>query len=73
MQHEKKINYMKIAAGICGFGFTCEQLDLLTSIYDKVLVNEGDTNLREIAEIEVQVSNREKERLKKEKIKPKQK
>jgi hypothetical protein len=32
MTHEEKINYMKIAAGIVGYGFDTKGLDMLVSL-----------------------------------------
>ena len=58
MTHEQKINYMRIAAGVAGFGFRNEQLDLLVSLYELVKENEGRTNLYSISDIEVEVKKR---------------
>lgn len=43
---------MRIAAGICGFGFKEEQLDLLVSIYDLVLEKKGETDVDSCCKIE---------------------
>jgi hypothetical protein len=64
MTHEEKINYMRISAGICHFGFTNEQLDLLTSLYDLVLKNKGETNMEQVITVEHEVKKRAEERIK---------
>lgn len=58
MTHEEKIQYMKYATGICHYGFTTKQLDLLVSLYEKVLVSKGETSLMDISKIEAQVEKR---------------
>ena len=68
MTHEQKINYMKIAAGIVGYGFDNKGLDMLVSIYYLVLENKGKTDLHCIVKIECLVEEREKERIMKKKI-----
>lgn len=71
MTHEIKIKYMRIAAGICSYGFTDEQLDLLISLYELVLEKEGETDLNSISNVEQEVKQRakEKSRIEKEKVK----
>ena len=68
MTYEEKINYMKIATGIVGFGFEKKGLDMLISIYDLVLENKGKTDLHSIVKIECLVEEREKERIVSKKI-----
>ena len=68
MTHEEKINYMKIAAGIVGYGIETKGLDMLVSIYDLVIEKQGDTDLHSIVKVEVEVNEREKERKIKEKV-----
>lgn len=58
MTHDQKINYMRIAAGVCGFGISNQHLDLLVSLYELVIEKEGDADIRSMADIEVQVKNR---------------
>ena len=58
MTHEKKINYMRIAAGIVGFGFDDKGLDMLVSIYELVVKNEGKTDLKMVCDLETEVKNR---------------
>jgi len=59
MTHEEKVNYMRIAAGVAGMGFTNHQLDLLISLYDVIIEKEGMTNLQDIIKVEMQVDERE--------------
>lgn len=37
MEHEQKVNYMRIAAGIVGYGFDNKGLDMLVSLYELVI------------------------------------
>ena len=61
MTHEEKINYMKIACGIVGYNFEKQSLDLLVSIYDKVLEKKGDTDLKDLIDIQINVERKWKE------------
>lgn len=58
MTHEEKVNYMKIAAGIVGYGFETKGLDLLVSIYELVIQKEGNTDLWSITKLEAEVKKR---------------
>ena len=58
MTHEQKINYMRIAAGICSLGFTNNQLDLLVSLYELVISKEGNTSLDDTVRVEHEVNER---------------
>lgn len=58
MTHKQKIDYMRIAAGICCLGFSNEQLDLLVSLYDEVLKRKGQTCLSHVVDIRVAVEKR---------------
>lgn len=60
MTHKQKINYMRIAASLCNFGFTKKQMDLLVSLYDLVIEKEGKTDVDSITEVEMEVENRDK-------------
>ena len=66
MTHEEKINYMRIAAGICSFGFKNEHLDLLVSLYELTMKKEGKTALDDIVDVELAVKKRAEIELKKE-------
>jgi hypothetical protein len=59
MTHEKKINYLRIASGICRFGIDNRNLDLLVSLYDGILEKEGNFSLHDASDIEVMVDERE--------------
>ena len=52
MTHEDKIQYMKFAAGICNYGFSTEQLDLMVSLYELILEKKGGTDLRSVFEVQ---------------------
>jgi len=58
MTQDAKINYMRISAGIAGFGFRNEQLDLLVSLYELILEKEGSSDIEQIVQIELEVKNR---------------
>lgn len=64
MNQKEKINYMRIAASIVGFGFNPKDLDMLVSIYDFVKENKGDSDLRSITKIQVEVEKRNKSLIK---------
>jgi len=58
MTHEEKINYMRIATGIVGYGFDTKDLDMLVSLYQLVIEKKGDSDLQTICEIEAEVKKR---------------
>lgn len=58
MTHEEKINYMRIAAGICGYGFKNESLDLLVSLYELILEKQGKSDIEDMVRVEVAVKQR---------------
>ena len=60
MTHAEKIKYLNIATGICHFGFTPLQLDLLVSLYDLINVRQGDTDVKSICEVQAIVEERHK-------------
>lgn len=69
MTHEEKVEYMRIAAGIVGYGLEKKGLDMLVSMYDLVLQKQGDTDLRSIINIQMEVEKREIERVEAQKLK----
>lgn len=58
MTHEEKIQYMRFAASLVGFGFSPADLDLLVSLYEKINEKKGETNLEDIATIRAEVEQR---------------
>ena len=58
MTHDEKINYMRIATGIVGYGFDNKGLDMLVSLYELVIENKGETDLKTICKIEAEVNKR---------------
>jgi len=58
MTHEKKIDYMRIATGIVGYGFNPKGLDMLVSIYELVIEKKGKTDLKMVCDIEAEVKKR---------------
>jgi hypothetical protein len=61
MTHEEKISYMKVAAGIIGYNFHVQDLDMLVSIYDKILQKKGDTDLKDLVDIQIKIERKYKE------------
>lgn len=58
MTHEEKIDYMRIATGIVGYGFDNKGLDLLVSIYELVIEKQGKSDLLDVVKIESEVKKR---------------
>lgn len=58
MEHSVKINYMRIAAGLCGFTIPQSDMDLLVSVYELVLKKKGDSSVQDIVGIELAVKKR---------------
>jgi hypothetical protein len=58
MTHEQKINYMRIATGIAGYGFDNKALDMIVSLYELVIEKQGESDLRVISKIEAEVKER---------------
>jgi hypothetical protein len=58
MTHDQKINWMRIAAGVAGFGMKTEHFDLLVSVYELILEKKGNTTVEDAIEIEEQVKKR---------------
>ena len=62
MTHEEKINYIRIASGICGFGFKMKDLDLLVSLYELTMKKQGKATIEDVVEVEFAVKDRDVER-----------
>jgi hypothetical protein len=58
MTHEEKINYLRISAGIVGYGFDLQAIDMLVSLYELVIEKQGDATLVDICRVEQDVKNR---------------
>lgn len=58
MTQEQKINYMRIAAGIVGYGFDNKGLDMLVSLYDLVIEKQGETDINSVCKVEAEVKKR---------------
>jgi len=58
MNHEEKINNMRIASSIAGLGFTYEQLDLLVSFYELIIKKGDKSNIKDVVLIEKEVEER---------------
>ena len=59
MTHEEKINYMKIATSVVGYGFDDKGLDMLVSIYELVIEKEGETDLYSMSKVKCEVIERD--------------
>lgn len=51
MTHEEKVKYFTDALNICGFGVTESMIDFMVRVYDLILENKGDTNLRQLTDV----------------------
>lgn len=69
MTHEKKIEYMGMAAGLCKFGLQTKDMDLLVSLYEGIIEKGGEFSMRDAAEVRAQVEERGHNRLVEEKRK----
>ena len=58
MTQEQKINYMRIATSIVGYGFDEKALDLMVSIYELVIEKQGKTDLHMITSVKSDVDSR---------------
>lgn len=58
MTHDNKIDYMRIATSIVGYGFDPKGLDMLVSIYELVIKKQGKTDIKMISDIEEEVKKR---------------
>ena len=58
MTHEEKINYMRIATGIVGYGFDNKGLDMIVSLYELVIKKKGESDLKTVCKIEAEVKKR---------------
>ena len=63
MTHEEKINYMKIALGICSFSLKIEDIDLIVSIYDLVNEKKGEGNIKDVLKVQESVKDRYKTKI----------
>ena len=62
MTHEEKINYMKIATSVVGYGFDDKGLDMLVSIYELVIEKEGETDLYSMSKVKCEVIERDNDK-----------
>lgn len=62
MTHEEKINYLRIASGLCMLSIDMKHLDLLVSLYEGVTSKEGAFSLEDAIQIELEVKDRERKR-----------
>ena len=62
MTQEKKIEYMKLAAGMNGFTIQTDHMDLLITTYEAVIKKEGEFNVKDSVKIKFEVEARAKAR-----------
>ena len=55
MTHEEKLEYMRIAIAICGYGFPKSKIDLFVSLYEKILANQGEVDLKDVVKLELEI------------------
>ena len=58
MNHNQKINYMRIAAGLAGFHINNKELDLLISLYELTLEKGGEATIDDAVRIKCEVEDR---------------
>lgn len=58
MTANQKIKYMKIAADLCQFHFKHDQLDLLISLYELVILKEGNADMWDVAKVKAKIEER---------------
>jgi len=63
MNHQEKLNYMRIAAGIVGYTFEPKGLDLMVSLYDLIIEKKGEADLHDIVKVEMECKERELKRI----------
>ena len=61
MTQEEKINYFKMAASFCNFAFSDEAVELLTEMYDLILLKEGKTDLHSLVDTRYKVIEKHKQ------------
>jgi ElaB/YqjD/DUF883 family membrane-anchored ribosome-binding protein len=68
MEHNMKISYLRIATGICGFGISEEDLDLLITLYEQVLEKKGDYTVDEMLKDRQKIERRIEENKRKKEV-----
>jgi hypothetical protein len=61
MTQSERIEYFGIAASLVGYKFEKQALELLVSVYDKILDKKGDTDLKDLVDIQISVERKYKE------------
>ena len=61
MTHQEKIQYMKLATAICGYGFEEKTVDLFVTLYDQIVADNGETDLKTILALQTSVMSEKKE------------
>jgi hypothetical protein len=60
MTNEDKISYMQVAAAVVGYSMDVKGLELLVTIYDKVLEKKGQTDLSDLVDIQISIDRKYK-------------
>lgn len=58
MTHSEKLEYMRLALAICGYGFPTKDLDLFVSLYDQIIEKSGEVGLKEVVALEAEIKAR---------------
>lgn len=56
MTHEEKVQYMKLATAICGYGFELKTVDLFVSLYEQIVADQGETDLKTILALQASIT-----------------
>lgn len=62
MSHEEKVKYMRIACNLCRLGFDEKTIDVLVSLYDLVILKEGNATMMDTARVQAAAESREQQR-----------
>lgn len=58
MEHEEKIEFMRIALGMAGYSLKEEGVDMIISLYELVQEHKGKTDLLMVSKVEEEVKKR---------------
>ena len=61
MTQDDKISYMQVASSIVGYSIEKKGLEMLVSVYDKVLEKKGETDLKDLVDIQISIERKYKE------------
>jgi hypothetical protein len=63
MTHDEKINYLRMSLNICSFQIKQQDIDLILTMYEMILLKKGDATIQDTLKIENQVKEKYKAKL----------